>query len=95
MKQFKKIIAITALLAMMATSARNLSAQNMCCETPEYYFGAGGYGYEEARRVPSLAPAIALGTVALVAVIALALNNGGHSHSGSSSSSSSSCHSHD
>jgi hypothetical protein len=84
MKKFKKIIAVAALLAMMTTSARSLNAQTQCSDQSgqeEFCFGAGGYGYEEARRVPSLAPAIALGTVALVAVIALALNNSGHGHS--------------
>lgn len=90
MKKFKKIVAVAALLAMMATSARNLNAQTLCCDADqEFAFGAGGYGYEEARRVPSLAPAIALGTVALIAIIALAVQNTGHDHSSHSSSSSS------
>ncbi len=76
MKMFKKMVAFTALLAMIGTSAHQLTAQ-------EYQTDAGGYGYEQSRRVPSLAPAIALGAVALVAIIAVAVQNSshhGHSH---------------
>lgn len=79
MKMVKKFIALATLVAMIATSAHNLSAQECRTDT-------GGYGYEQCRRVPSLAPAIALGTIALVAIIAVAVQNSshhdhGHSHS--------------
>ncbi len=77
MKMFKKMIALATLLAMIGTSAHSLTAQ-------EFVTDGGGYGYEESRRVPSLAPAIALGAVALVAIIAVAVQNSnhhGHGHS--------------
>ncbi len=71
MKTLKKFVVLATLLAMMGTSAHNLTAQECCTE-------AGGYGYEQACRVPSLAPAIALGTIALVAIIAVAVQNSNH-----------------
>src|SRR5262249_36754242 len=79
MKTIKKLIALATLAAMIGVSAHHLTAQECCTE-------AGGYGYETACRVPSLAPAIALGTIALVAIIAVAVQNSshhdhGHSHS--------------
>ena len=82
MKMLKKIVAAAALVAMIGSSAKNLFAQ---CE---YRTDAGGYGYEQCRRVPSLAPAIALGTIALVAIIAVAVQNSSHHEHGHS-------HSHD
>lgn len=71
MKMFKKLVALATLAALIATSAHNLTAQ-------EYRTDCGGYGYEQCRRVPSLAPAIALGTIALVAIIAVAVQNSNH-----------------
>lgn len=71
----KKIVSVVSLLAMLATSAHTLSADEIC---PSNVTDAGGYGYEQCRRVPSLAPAIALGTVALVAIIAVAVQNSSH-----------------
>lgn len=71
------MVALATLATMIGTSAHNLCAQ-------EYRTDAGGYGYEESRRVPSLAPAIALGTIAIVAIIAVAVQNNhrhGHHHS--------------
>lgn len=77
MKFTKKLIASGAIMAMMCTSF-NVQADEFCCET-------GGDGYDECCRSTSLAPAIALGTIALVAIIAVAVQNtSGHSH----------CHSH-
>ncbi len=88
MKTIKKIIAVATFVGMIATSSRSLMAQDIAevCET------AGGCGYEQCRRVPSLAPAIALGTIAVVAIVAVAVQNSNHhsSHSHSSCSSSSS-----
>lgn len=85
MKVFRKLASMAALIGMLGATQQNLIAQNRAClREPEYVTGAGGYGYEQARRVPSLAPAIALGTIALVAIIAMALENShhhGHSHS--------------
>jgi|LakMenE01Jun11ns_1017448.scaffolds.fasta_scaffold9796520_2 hypothetical protein len=78
MNMFKKWIVLATLMAMIGTSAQNLTAQ----QEYEYATDAGGYGYEQARRVPSLAPAIALGTVALVAIIAVAVQNSSHHNHG-------------
>lgn len=72
MKIFKSMIVLLTLTALLGISARNLTAQ-------EYQTDAGGYGYEQSRRVPSLAPAIALGTIAIVAIVAVACQNNGHS----------------
>ena len=77
MKKFKKMIALATLMAVMASGASSpVEAQE------EYRSDMGGYGYEESRTSPSLAPAIALGTIALVAIIAVAVQNshGGHGH---------------
>lgn len=71
-KSLKSICIHLTLVALIGISARNLTAQ-------EYQTDAGGYGYEQSRRVPSLAPAIALGTVAIVAIVAVACQNNGHS----------------
>lgn len=71
MKMIKKLIALSTLTAMIGVSAHNLGAQ-------EFSTDAGGYGYEQSSRVPSLAPAIALGTIALVAIIAVAVQNSSH-----------------
>lgn len=79
MNMFKKLVVLATLAAMIGTSAHNLNAQ-------EYRTDTGGYGYESARRVPSLAPAIALGTIALVAIIAVAVQNTSHSSHGHSHS---------
>lgn len=81
MKMLKKLVAMATLVALIGTSAHNLFAQ-------EFRTDAGGYGYEQCRRVPSLAPAIALGTIALVAIIAVAVQNSSHHEHGHS-------HSHD
>ena len=70
-------------------------------EAVTYVTDTGGYAYDESRAATNLAPAIALSTVALAAVIAMAVQNShdhssssssfhGHAHFGSSSSSSSS-----
>lgn len=78
MKLVKKLIASAALLAMLSTSANDLHADEYCVDN-------GGCGYENCCRSCSLAPAIALGTIAIVAIVAVAVQNtSGHSH----------CHSH-
>jgi len=77
MKLAKKFIAAAALMAMMSSSV-NVQAEEYCCPT-------GGCGYEECCRSTSLAPAIALGTIAIIAIVAVAVQNtSGHSH----------CHAH-
>lgn len=78
MKLARKLIASAALLAMLGSSASNLQADEYCVDM-------GGCGYEDCCRSCSLAPAIALGTIAIVAIVAVAVQNtSGHSH----------CHSH-
>lgn len=75
MKKIKKLVALATLMALFGSTA-NISAQ-------EYVSNAGGIGYEESRQAHSLAPAIALGTIAAVAIIAVAVQNrshGGHGH---------------
>lgn len=81
MKLLKKMFALTTVLAMLGASVHNLSAQ-------PYRTDTGGYGYEESRRAPSIAPAVALGTIALVAIVAVAVQNTSHTHHSHSSSSS-------
>lgn len=83
MKSFKKMIALAAAVAMIGASTQQLEAVTYVTDT-------GGYAYDESRAATNLAPAIALGTVAIVAIIAIAVQN---SHDSSSSSSSSS-HAH-
>lgn len=75
MKYLKRLVATTATFAML-----------LCVMAPEkaeaanYSTDCGGCGYEECRATPCLAPAIALGTIALVAIIAVALQDSHSSH---------------
>lgn len=70
---FKKIFATLATVALL--SASTLAHGDRCADT-------GGYCYEDCRRAPCIAPAIALGTVLLVAIIAVAVQNSGHGGNG-------------
>ena len=74
----KKWIAMGTFAAMVA--ANSLGAH----PNEEYYYAdTGGCGYEECCRASCLAPAVALGTIALVAIIAVAVqnsNSGGSDH---------------
>ena len=76
MKMFKRVIASTVLAVMVFASTP--------VKAVECYDSVAGCGYEECRRASCLAPAIALGTIALVAIIAIAVqkshNGHGHSH---------------
>lgn len=73
----KKCIASAALLAMVGTASN--------CLADEYCVENGGCGFNDCCRASSLAPAIALGTIAVIAIVAVAVQNtSGHSH----------CHSH-
>lgn len=80
MSLFKKLIVITALLALCGMFSHQLEAVSYVTDT-------GGYAYDESRAVTNLAPAIALGTVAIVGIIAIAVNNSHDHHSSSSYSS--------
>jgi hypothetical protein len=87
MSMLKKMVALAAITAMMGMSTQKLEAVTYVTDT-------GGYAYDESRAATNLAPAIALGTVAIVGIIAIAVQNS-HEHSSSSSSShSSSTHGH-
>ncbi|CDZ80313.1 hypothetical protein BN1013_00823 [Candidatus Rubidus massiliensis] len=76
MKKRNKFFALATLVAMLASAS--VGAQE------EFFDSTGGYGYQESRTAPSIAPAIALGTIAIVAIIAVAVQNrshhGSHSH---------------
>jgi hypothetical protein len=74
----KKIVTLIALITLTGMSLPKLEAVTYVTDT-------GGYAYDESRAVTNLAPAIALGTVAIVGIIAIAIQN---SHENSSSSSS-------
>lgn len=72
MNYFKKLITLCSCIALLA------------CQTADaaYESNTGGCGYMECRETPCLTPAIALGTIALVAIVAVALqdSHGSHGH---------------
>jgi hypothetical protein len=76
MSLFKKLAIFTLAFSLVSFSLSRL-------EGVTYVTDTGGYAYDEARAVTNLAPAIALGTVAIAGVIAIAVQN---SHDCSSSS---------
>lgn len=80
MEKVRKWVAYVTFIAMMVTSVQKLTAQTQ--NELEYNTDCGGYGYEQCRRCPSLAPAIALGTIALIAIIAVAVQNSSHHNHG-------------
>lgn len=73
MKHLKKIVALATFAAMLATSVAHASPND---------------GYRTGRRAPGLAPAVALGTVGVIALIAVLLQhtggNSNHAHSSGS-----------
>jgi hypothetical protein len=80
MKRLNKLVASLTIAAIFGSAlSNNLSAEEFCSDL-------AGCGYEECRSAPCLTPAIALGAVALVAIIAVAIQNSsgrschGHSH---------------
>lgn len=78
MIHLKKLVALIATAAMIGFSSHTV-------EAAEYVSDCGGCGYEECRQSPCLTPAIALGTIALVAIVAVALQDSHHGHG---------CHAH-
>ena len=77
-------------LALFASAIAMTCAGIPQLEGVTYVTDTGGYAYDESRAAVNLAPAIALGTVAIVGIIAIAVQN---SHgSGGSSSIASHCH---
>ncbi|MEM1283253.1 MAG: hypothetical protein AAGG81_06840 [Chlamydiota bacterium] len=67
----KKLVAATALAAMVVSSS---ASADQCYDT------CGGCGYEECRRAPCIAPCVALGAIALAAIIAVAIQNSSCDH---------------
>jgi hypothetical protein len=74
MKFLRRLVAATVVSAMVMSTSVNAA---------EYYDNCGGCGYEECRRAPCIAPCVALGVIALAAIIAVAVQNSScdHSHS--------------
>lgn len=68
MKALKKMAILTTLVAMSGLTSPQLEAVTYVTDT-------GGYAYDESRAVTNIAPAIALGTVAIVGIIAIAVQN--------------------
>lgn len=86
MKIVKKAWTLYLTLALTLFSASQAEAITYVTDT-------GGYAYDESRAATNIAPAIALGTVAIVGIIAVAVQNShgsssSHYHGFSSSSSS-------
>lgn len=78
MTPIKKLMFLVTALAIFGTSGTGLQADEFCVDN-------GGCGFNACCRSSSLAPAIALGTIALIAIVAVAVQNtSGHSH----------CHNH-
>lgn len=77
MTRFRKLIIAATLFTLIGTSIPR-------AHSAEYCSSVAGCGYEECRTSPCLTPAIALGTIALVAIIAVAVQNTHHGH----------CHAH-
>lgn len=77
MKTLKRLVAVAAAVAMLGTSAKGFAID-------QYQEYAGGAGFIESCNAPRLAPAIGLGAIALIAIIAVAVQNAnndhGHSH---------------
>ena len=85
MKSLKNLIASATVVAMICSAAVNAQPMTQPMAQPYaqdacYAESAGGCGYQESCRSPYIAPAIALGTIALVAIIAVAVQNSHHSH---------------
>lgn len=70
-------LSIFSIIAITSISTRPV-------EGVAYVTDTGGYAYDESRAATNIAPAIALGTVAIVGIIAIAVQNS-HNHSSSSS----------
>lgn len=82
MKSLKRFVAGATLLTMLASTAASLNAQSY---VDQNYVDTGGQGYYTSSTVPSLTTEIALGTVAIVAIVAIAIRHGHHGHSHSHS----------
>lgn len=87
MNRLKKLIALATLAVTLSSSVGVLEA------------GQYGQAYEGSQKAPSISPTVALGTVAVIAVIAVIVHNNrsnkhGHSSGGGSGGSGTSGHAH-
>jgi len=84
----KKMMVLATAFAMLGTSASNLQADfaDVCYDAAPCCVEDTGCGYDQCCTSSSLAPAITLGAIAIVAIIAVAVqdpgghHNHGHSH---------------
>jgi ABC-type spermidine/putrescine transport system permease subunit II len=67
-----KFIALLTVVAMLFSTTGTLGAAD--------YTYCGGKGYCDYRTAPNLAPGIALGIIALAAIIAVAVQNSNNDH---------------
>ncbi len=77
MKNINKFLVLAILLSFMGASH--------VVQAEEYCVDNGGCGYNDCCRTTSLAPAIALGTIVVVAVVAVLVQNtsgSAHCHTG-------------
>ncbi len=86
MSLFKKLTTLILIIAFSSCSLPQLEAVTYVTDT-------GGYAWDESRAATNLAPAVALGTVAIVGIIAIAVQNS-HDHSSSGHYDSYACYSH-
>jgi len=79
MKALKRLVAVTALFAMLGSSSVGFTDN---CNTCNNSSCEPGVAYYEGYNSSCITPAIGLGVVALAAVIAVAVNNSnrGHGH---------------
>ena len=76
MKKLNKLVALATVLAMLGSSTH--------AEAQSFSPVPTGYGYEDGICSPSYSPYVAIGAIALVAIIAVAVQSGsgsGHAHS--------------
>lgn len=67
-----RIVGVLIVFTMLFSSAGCLNAED--------YTYTGGRGYTQYRTCPNLAPGIALGVIALAAIIAVAVQNSNNEH---------------
>lgn len=75
MKLKNKIIALATVLAMLGSSTHNLIADEVVVDNT-------GAAYDDSSWTTNLAPAIALGAIAIVAIVAVCVQESGHHHHG-------------
>lgn len=73
MRSFKKLVGLATAVVMLSASAKGFAID-------QYQEYAGGAGYLESSNAPRLAPAIGLGAIALIAIIAVAVQNANNDH---------------